>query len=44
MKLFITLIIQAATEVHKGVDNLWLEGDAPGEKAYPSDSQYVPKY
>lgn len=38
----ITIVIAAALEVERGVENLWKQGRSAGFKAYPDYGKYVP--
>ena len=44
IKLCITLLIKAASECHKGIDNLWADGNGAGAREYPAYGQYIPKH
>ena len=44
IKLCITLLIKVASECHKGIDNLWTDGNGVGTREYPAYGQYIPKH
>jgi len=44
IKLCITLLIKAASECHKGIDNLWADGNGAGVREYPAYGKYIPKH
>ena len=43
IRICYTLLLAAATEVHHGVDNLWMSGPSSGRHPYPDFGKYIPK-
>ena len=44
IKLCFTLLVKAGSECHRGIDNLWANGNGAGAREYPAYGQYIPKH